>query len=129
VIPPIPRSAIAVMTPAAAPAFTPSSPGSASGLRVSACMSAPASPSELPTSTPSTVRGTRRSVTMTESCVSEGCSRLSSTTGSAIDFVPIARLSATTTTSAATARRIPAVRVARGRTTVGASGASVVIAR
>ena len=51
-------------TAAAAPALMPSRPGSASGLRVSDCISAPARPSEAPAAMPSSVRGTRRSSTI-----------------------------------------------------------------
>ena len=59
-------------TAADAPALTPSSPGSASGLRVSACISAPASPSATPTAIPSSVRGTRRSRTIAAFCAVAG---------------------------------------------------------
>ena len=48
----------------AAPALMPRIPGSASGLRVTPCISAPAPPSAAPTSSPSSVRGTRRSRTI-----------------------------------------------------------------
>jgi hypothetical protein len=50
---------------------------------------------------------------MTESCESVGCSRLSTTVASGMDFVPIARLSRQTAASAGSARLIPAVRVTR----------------
>lgn len=46
-----------------APAFTPRSPGSASGLRVTACITAPLTPSATPTSNATTVRGRRSSRT------------------------------------------------------------------
>jgi hypothetical protein len=47
---------------------------------------------------------------MTESCASDGCSRLSITTGSGIDFDPMARLPSATATSAAPASNWVAVR-------------------
>src|SRR6476469_6237786 len=53
-------------TAVAAPALTPSRPGSANGLRVSACMTAPAIPRARPTAIPSTVRGIRNSCTIVE---------------------------------------------------------------
>ena len=46
-------------TNSAAPALTPRMPGSASGLRVTPCITAPANPSATPTSSPTIVRGTR----------------------------------------------------------------------
>ena len=46
------------------PASTPRSAGSASGLRVTPCITAPARPSAAPTSRPTTVRGTRSARTM-----------------------------------------------------------------
>ena len=47
-------------TASAAPASTPRMPGSASGLRVTPCMTPPASPRAPPTPRPRSVRGTRR---------------------------------------------------------------------
>jgi hypothetical protein len=52
-------TAMVIATAAAAPEFTPSSPGSASGFFVSACIIAPAAPSARPTIRPTTVRGAR----------------------------------------------------------------------
>ena len=46
----------------AAPAETPTTPGSASGLPKTPCMSAPAQPSDAPTTTASTTRGKRTSL-------------------------------------------------------------------
>ena len=67
---------------------------------------------------------------ITESCVSDGCSRLSITVDRGIGFAPIARLSSATTTSATTARVIPAERVRRrGAMEVVTSVAVAVIAR
>ena len=51
-------------TASAAPASTPRRPGSASGLRVTPCISAPARPRAAPTPRPSSVRGTRSSRTI-----------------------------------------------------------------
>ena len=60
---------MAPTAPTAPPADTPTSPGSASGLRNSACITAPASASPLPTSTPSRMRGRRMSTsTPCQSC-------------------------------------------------------------
>lgn len=60
-----PKKLMAETTAAAAPALTPRMPGSASGLRVSACITAPDRPSPSPTISPSRVRGMRRSRTTT----------------------------------------------------------------
>jgi hypothetical protein len=69
-------------------------------------------------------------VTITESCVSDGCSRLSITVDRGMALAPIARLRSATATSAATARPIPAVRVTRRRAKeVVTSVAVAVIAR
>ncbi len=62
----------AITTAAEAPALTPSRPGSASGLRVSACISAPATPIAAPTAIPSSVRGTRRLRMIASSCERAG---------------------------------------------------------
>ena len=55
---------MAITTAHDAPASTPSSPGSASGLRVWPCIRAPATPSAMPTAMASTVRGTRSACTI-----------------------------------------------------------------
>ena len=76
-------------TAAAAPAFTPSRPGSASGLRVSACISAPPRPSDdADGRSPSSVRGTRRSLTMAAFWVSPPCRSASITSPSGIERAP-----------------------------------------
>ena len=59
-----PKTAMPATTAKAAPALTPSRPGSASGLRVTPCMTAPARPRAAPTTRPSSVRGTRSSRTI-----------------------------------------------------------------
>ena len=53
------EDAMPVTTASEAPMLTPRTPGSASGLRVTPCMTAPARPSAAPTSTASSVRGIR----------------------------------------------------------------------
>ena len=58
-----PSQLIPIVTANAAPDPTPSSPGSARGFRVIACMSAPAQASAAPTSSPARVRGRRTSPT------------------------------------------------------------------
>ena len=55
----IEKNAIPVTTARAAPLVTPRMPGSASGLRVTPCITAPDSPSAAPISRASSVRGTR----------------------------------------------------------------------
>ena len=57
-----PRAAVPRTMPSEAPALTPSSPGSARGLRVTACITAPATARAVPTSTPRMVRCTRRTL-------------------------------------------------------------------
>ena len=54
-----PKNTIPIATASEAPAETPRIPGSASGLRVTACIVAPDTDSAAPTSNASTVRGTR----------------------------------------------------------------------
>ncbi len=54
-----PKNAMPMTTASDAPMLTPRMPGSASGLRVTPCITAPDSPSAAPTSTASTVRGIR----------------------------------------------------------------------
>lgn len=102
-------------TAKAAPEFTPSSPGSASGLRVSACMATPARARLAPTTTVSAVRGMRVCQTMTAS----GTSRLSRpvavsplhTSPSVSGLAPMAM--PTTASPASTAR--PAIPTAMAR--------------
>ena len=55
----IEKNAIPVTTARAAPLVTPRMPGSASGLRVTPCITAPDSPSAAPISRARSVRGTR----------------------------------------------------------------------
>ena len=59
-----PKAVMPMSTASAAPALTPSRPGSARGLRVTACMSAPATPSAMPARMATTVRGMRSRLTI-----------------------------------------------------------------
>ena len=59
-----PSTAAVTTSDADAPAFTPSSPGSPSGLRVRPWITTPATASAAPTSRPSCVRGTRDATTV-----------------------------------------------------------------
>ena len=102
--------AIAATMASAAPALIPRIPGSASGLRVSPCMSAPASPSAAPTSRPMSVRGTRRSVTIASFAVSPPCSSASMTSCRGIEREPSTRLATQTTASTTTASTSPPTR-------------------
>ena len=54
-----PSAIVQMTTPRAAPALTPNRPGSASGLRVRACINAPATPRQPPQSNAPTMRGRR----------------------------------------------------------------------
>ena len=103
----------AITTAAEAPAFTPSRPGSASGLRVSACISAPATPIAAPTAIPSSVRGTRRLRMIASSCEEPECSSASTTSASGIERAPTARLSSAANASRPRAIASPALRVKR----------------
>ena len=60
----MPSTVTATAAASAAPALTPGMPGSASGLRVTPCMTAPASPSDTPPMSPIRVRGPRTSRTI-----------------------------------------------------------------
>ena len=68
-----------------APAFTPSSPGSPSGLRVSPWITTPATASAAPTSSPSSVRGMRDATTV-EVYEPSGCRQADHTSPSGIGF-------------------------------------------
>ncbi len=89
----------------AAPWVTPSSPGSARGLRVWPCMSAPATPSATPARMPSAVLGSRSERTMMSFSVPVGPVSPCQTSASGTDLAPIAMLS---TTAAARAADSPA---------------------
>ncbi|CNT56645.1 Uncharacterised protein [Salmonella enterica subsp. enterica serovar Bovismorbificans] len=75
-----------------APLLTPRIPGSASGLRVSVCMSAPARPNAPPASNPASVRGKRASRTMVQSALWHTPVNASSTTAAGSGFAPMTRL-------------------------------------
>lgn len=101
VAPAEPSTMIAMTTPSAAPELTPSRPESASGLRVSACMSTPATPSAAPHASPAIVRLTRSSPTIITVPCSPTPSSADATSARGIDFAPIARLSTTAAKSSA----------------------------
>ena len=83
-----------------APASMPSSPGSASGLRVWPCIRAPATPSAMPTAIASTVRGTRSACTIVAASDPSSWNSTSTTVPRGIGRLPSARLSSPTTPSA-----------------------------
>ena len=84
----------------------PSSPGSASGLRVWPCIRAPATPRATPTAIARTVRGTRRPWMIVDASEPSGWRSTSMTVPSGMLRLPIARLSrpASTSSAARTAR-------------------------
>nr|WP_041789655.1 hypothetical protein [Microlunatus phosphovorus] len=75
------------------PALTPSSPGSASGFRVSACMTTPDNARASPTSTANTVRGRRKSRTSSSVVVWPSPVTASMTSRAEMDPEPTNRLS------------------------------------
>lgn len=81
-----------IATDSAAPALTPSSPGSASGLRVSAWINAPEAPRAVPTSSPAIVRGRRRSRTIWCSLEPSNAVNASKTVQRGIGLAPTATL-------------------------------------
>lgn len=120
-------SAIAKTTPAAAPWLSPRIPGSASGLRVTACRAAPASPSADPAVSPIAVRGTRSDRTTSASGESPPCRRASRTVDRGTGRVPTARLNATAVTvsrSATTSQAVRLAAVARRFTDLGGTACS-----
>ncbi len=95
--------------------------GSASGLRVTPCITAPATPSAAPASRPTTVLGTRLPMTISPtSSFRPGCSTASNTVPSGIGRDPKATLNATATARTTTARTVAPT--SRG-TELGAGGA------
>lgn len=97
----------------AAPCVTPSSPGSASGLRVWPCMSAPATPSAIPARTPRAVLGTRRErMTMSFSVPVEAV-RACQASASGTDLEPTVMLSTIATSTAASRARRTVSRLCR----------------
>ena len=82
-----------------APEFTPNRPGSASGLRVSVCISAPASPSDSPATMPARVRGRRASSTIVQSASWQVPVSASNTREKGRDLAPTSRLRATINSS------------------------------
>src|SRR5690349_7288847 len=113
---------MASTTANAAPALTPSSPGSASGLRVCPCISAPATPSATPTASATSVRGARSARTITSASVPDGDHRARHTTSGGRGRAPTARLARHTraTSAAAASSHQPGAR--RGRRRENADG-------
>src|SRR5690625_3083760 len=109
-----------------APALIPSRPGSASGLRVTPCISVPARPRAAPTSSPTAVRGSRWSRTTLWS-LSPGTRavRASTTAPSGTSRAPSARLATTTRRRTRTATPSPTRRRLVG---TGGRGVSVRVA-
>ena len=98
-----PKVAVVATTAKAAPALIPSTPGSARGLRVIACMTEPARPSAPPPRRAASVRGTRRLTTTCASWLVPPLTRASQTTESAMCREPRASEAATLRTSASVA--------------------------
>ncbi len=110
------NSATPTITASAAPALIPSRPGSASGLRVSACISAPATPSAAPASSATRVRGRRSSRTTRwrSSCGSTAC-RASRVTARGTGREPSARLARAASASSSAPASRPQARRRRRR--------------
>ena len=104
---PTPSATMPTTTANAAPAETPSSPGSANGLRVWPCINAPATPRQLPASRPSSVLGTRSPCTMPDAGDPSGSSRTSTTRPSGRFRLPTTRLSTAATRSSASSSASP----------------------
>lgn len=105
-----PNASIPITTASAAPALTPSRPGSASGLRVWPWISAPARPSAAPTSTPSRVRGIRSDRTTMSSSVPVGATSACQTWSSGSALAPTATPATQATTSSAPSPSSPSSR-------------------
>ncbi|CAM5726732.1 hypothetical protein SGLAM104S_07126 [Streptomyces glaucescens] len=103
---------MAVTTAAEAPALMPSSPGSASGSRVSAWSTAPARPSAAPASRPSRVLD-NRSATTVSPYVPEASNRPCQTCSRDSPRAPIAMLASATITRIPTETSSPTARIAR----------------
>lgn len=114
-----PKKVMAVTTAAEAPALMPSSPGSASGLRVRAWSTVPESPSAAPTSSPSTVRDTR-SPTTTSPYVPVSWNSPCHTWSRDSSLAPMAMLATATSSIIARETSNPRERIARR---VGGAGA------
>ncbi len=110
------NSATPTITASAAPALIPSRPGSASELRVSACISAPATPSAAPASSATRVRGRRSSRTTRwrSSCGSTAC-RASRVTARGTGREPSARLARAASASSSAPASRPQARRRRRR--------------
>ncbi|CAM5464377.1 hypothetical protein SCALM49S_05449 [Streptomyces californicus] len=102
-----PRTATARVTAKLAPALTPRTPGSASGLRVVAWISAPATPRATPTTMPSSVRSTREPLTVACDAEPSGAVSACHTTSGGSSAEPIATLRTTATSSRPSATPSP----------------------
>src|SRR6478609_7308777 len=123
-----PSTTTVTTSEAEAPALTPSSPGSPSGLRVSPWMTTPATASAAPTSSPSSVRGMRDATTV-EVYDPSGCRHADHTSPSGTAFAPTAMLRPTTSTRSTTAATSPtpspSAREPRARVACGARARTV----
>ena len=100
------------ITATAAPALIPSNPGSASGLRVTACMMAPAVPRAIPAMIATIVRGIRSSrTTRCSSFEKSGCHSAWMVSLRAIDREPRARLQSAIAVKTAAATIRPLTRL------------------
>ena len=119
-----------ITSDADAPALTPSSPGSPSGLRVRPWITTPATASAAPTSSPSCVRGIREATTV-EANESSGVRHADHTSPSGTGLAPTAMLRPTTRTSRSTAATSPSpstsAREPRTRVACGARATAVLI--
>lgn len=116
-----PKNATAVTTASDAPMLTPRMPGSASGLRVTPCITAPARPSAAPISTASTVRGIRLTAAACSRVVSEPPSA-AQTSDQPTALEPNATEATISAASTTTAARSHSGRARTGRRTTAASG-------
>ncbi len=105
------------MTATAAPALMPSSPGSAKGLRVTACITAPATPKARPARIATIVRGIRNSrIIRCWSFWISGDHKASNVSPSGIDREPSARLARTAMPSTSRPAQRPHIRRWRNET-------------
>ena len=122
-----PTTAVADTTTKAAPALMPRTPGSASGLRVIACIIEPASPSAPPIMRAASVRGTRSARTTCASCELPPWTRASHTASAPIWRDPRARDATITATRTSVATAQAATTLAKRRGLI--SGAFQVVRR
>ena len=120
-----PNQAIPATTASDAPMLIPRTPGSASGLRVTPCMTAPESPSAAPTTAARTVRGIRL-VTAAWPMLSDDPPRAATMSDQSTSREPTATEAAMSATSTATTTRSHSTRTDPGRRTTAAPGAGSV---